>query len=77
MRPYRYENPISFDLSPLPAILAFLRGFVEHALFRGRKRCWERWFEKSEDSQLGPAGGMTSDLSKHFLSWSHVNNYYK
>ena len=32
---------------------------------------------RSEDGQLGPAGGMTSDRSEHFLSQSHVNIYYK
>ncbi len=32
---------------------------------------------RSEDSQLGPAGGMTSDRSEHFSSRSHVNIYYK
>ena len=32
---------------------------------------------RSEDSQLGPAGGMTSDRSEHFPSRSHVNIYYK
>ena len=32
---------------------------------------------QSEDSQLGPADGMTSDRSKHFPSRSHVNIYYK
>ncbi len=30
---------------------------------------------RSEDSQLGPAGGMTSDRSVHFPSRSHVNIY--
>ena len=28
---------------------------------------------RSEDSQLGPAGGMTSDRSEHFPSRSDVN----
>ena len=32
---------------------------------------------RSEGSQLGPAGGMTSDRSEHFPSRSHVNIYYK
>ena len=32
---------------------------------------------RSEDSQLGPAGGMTSDRSEHFLFRSHVFIYYK
>ncbi len=31
---------------------------------------------RSEDSQLGPVGGMTSDRSEHFSSRSHVNIYY-
>ncbi len=31
---------------------------------------------RSEESQLGPVGGMTSDRSEHFPSQSHVNNYY-
>ncbi len=30
-----------------------------------------------EDSQLGLAGGMTSDRSEHFPSRSNVNFYYK
>ncbi len=30
---------------------------------------------RSEDSQLGPAGGITSDRSEHFPSRSHVNIY--
>ncbi len=32
---------------------------------------------RPEDSQLGVAGGMTSDRSKHFPSRCHVNFYYK
>ena len=32
---------------------------------------------RSEESQLGRAGGMTSDKSEHFPSRSHVNLYYK
>ncbi len=32
---------------------------------------------RSEDSQLGPAGGMTSERSEHFSSRSHVNIHYK
>ncbi len=36
MRPVRKYK--SFELFPLPAIVVFLQGFVEHALFRSRKR---------------------------------------
>ncbi len=88
MRP-RYENHISFDSFPCLPLLFFHSDLssmrcseAERATETGL-RCicvhihpaldWSR----SEDSELGPAGGMTSDRSEHFSSRSDVNIYYK
>jgi hypothetical protein len=67
---------------PLACYCCFLQGFVEHALFRSRERkriCVHIHpaldSPQSENSKLGPAGGMISDRSEHFPSQSHVNTY--
>ena len=86
----RYDNHKSFDLFPLPAIVVFFYialssmccSEAENAAETGMK-CICVYIHpaldssRPEDSQVGPAGGMTSDRSEHFPSRSHVNTYYK
>ena len=84
MRPVRK----SFDLFPLTAIVVYYYRALpsmrcskaESAAETGLK-CICVYIHpaldssRSEDSQLGPAGGMTSDRSEHFSV--HVNIYDK
>ncbi len=83
----RYENHISFDLFPCLPLLFFYSDLssmrcseAESATETGL-RCISVHIHpaldscRPEDSQLGPAGGMTLDRSKHFSSRSHVNIY--
>ena len=84
----RYENHKFFIYSPCLPLLFFIQGFVEHALFRSNEGSLDRsemychirpalGSSRSEDSQLGPASGMTSDRSDNFSTRSHVNICYK
>ncbi len=83
-----YENHKYFYLFPLPAIVVFLTKYCRACIVpkqRAQLRPVRNVFVHihpsldlswSEDSQLGPVGGMTSDWSEHFPSQSHVNICY-
>ncbi len=89
MRAVRKSHIFFFRFIPLPAIVVFYSDLssmrcseAESATETGLKCICVHIHpalgsSRSEDSQLGPAGEMTSDRSKHFSSRSHVNIYHK